>query len=185
MGRIEEIISVTREIAALLLNILDYPDPQAAIDAAMDGDRVYFPGTRVYEAPSGGWIISKSLELFGDGPGAPDAISGSVLRPFSGPSEDVDNHIFRLSPVNGTDGTTQLYIHDLRLTGSLGTSSPGDGLRFYADGLIQLSELILRRLWIDSLNGAGVRFIGMNGGKDAINKPLPTLVWVKGVIGTA
>src|SRR5262245_19652115 len=40
----------------------------SALTAANAGDRIYIrKGT--YTAPSGGWKIAKTLEIFGDGPG--------------------------------------------------------------------------------------------------------------------
>ena len=54
-----------------------------------DGDRIYFPyiaelgaGTP-YTAPVGGWVITKSLEIYGDGPGNPANNLGTLLRPSS------------------------------------------------------------------------------------------------------
>jgi hypothetical protein len=64
----------------MLLNVLDYQSPQAALDAADNGDRIYFPAVAPYIAPLGGWKIIKSLELFGDGMGISNF--GSILRAF-------------------------------------------------------------------------------------------------------
>ena len=62
--------------------MLDYTSVQAALDAAVDGDRVYFPGQKAY-ATTTGWTISKRLGLFGDGPGGWSGSFGSILSTSS------------------------------------------------------------------------------------------------------
>ena len=74
---------------AALLNVRDYPSPAAAIEAAKDGDRIYFPSPGPYLAPPGGWKISKSLEIFGDGVGNGTRTSGSALVARAGAGNNV------------------------------------------------------------------------------------------------
>src|SRR5882672_9304034 len=51
---------------------------QALFDSVSDGDRIYFPNRRTYEAPLGGWILRKSLEILGDGPGSAGGYTGTA-----------------------------------------------------------------------------------------------------------
>lgn len=71
------------------LNVLDFEASGAstaeeiALGAARDGDVVYFPGgIKEYQAPSAGFLITKSIELFGDGPSDPgENLAGTTLVP--------------------------------------------------------------------------------------------------------
>lgn len=151
----------------MLINVLDFlgvdgaPDVAAAIATASDGDRIYFPGVRPYDAPAGGWRISKSLELFGDGPGS----SGSAIRP----SPVATDAVFILDPPINPKAPSQnlelphVYIHDLRITSSIvGVRTGQQGIRFESAATKKLSELRLERLSISWLGGAGVQLHGFD-----------------------
>jgi len=64
------------------LSVVDYAKPEDAIGAALDGDRVYFPAyLGPYVPPPGGYKITKSIEIFGDGAGASDNVTGTLFQP--------------------------------------------------------------------------------------------------------
>jgi len=97
----------------MLLNVMDYASVQAAIDAAADGDRIYLPALRSkYRAPfGGGFKIKKSLEIFGDGPGANDDDTGTTIEPASS-SDDVFQIDSTSLPI------ASVFIHDLKIKSS-------------------------------------------------------------------
>lgn len=79
------------------LNVLDFPTPQAALDAARDGDTVYFPGNIApYQAPQGGFKISKNIEIWGDGPAGPGVPLGTAFEP--GGTNGTDFHVLVVQP---------------------------------------------------------------------------------------
>lgn len=117
----------------MLPNVLDFPSVEAALAAAQDGDRVYFPGTgSPYLVPLGtdssGWVVNRSLELFGDGRGTPSSTRATILVAQSGS----DNHVLALDATGaqpdagGLRSLANVYIHDLRILGTL-TSGARDG----------------------------------------------------------
>lgn len=148
----------------MLLNVLDYEDPAAAFEDAANGDRVYFPGVKPWEAPTSGWTITKSLEIFGDGPGLPAGIGGTRLMP-GGPDSDV----FVLDPAPGTS-LPYLHFHDLRITRRPeGDARDGnDGIRFSAGMNRKLSVVRLERVAIDHLGGRGIALGGTDAGDNAV-----------------
>lgn len=144
----------------MLINVLDYPDAATAIGAANDGDRIYFPGVRTYDAPVAGWQITKSLELFGDGHGA----SGSVLRSVAGAMEAV----FVLDPGNNGE-LPHIYVHDLVITSPTPNTRIGaQGIRFKGESGKKLSELRLERVSISWLGDVGLQLHGTNSGAGAV-----------------
>jgi len=108
---------------AALINVRDYPSPAAAFAAAHPGDRVYFPSPGPYQAPTGGWKISKSLEIFGDGVGD-ETLTGS-----SGIVPDDEGSAFVL---DSTKTLGNVYIHDLLVR----RDSPGAGPRDAIHGVM-------------------------------------------------
>lgn len=62
------------------LSVLDFATTKEAFDRARDGDRIYFPGRYVgYPAPSGGFRVNRSLQVFGDGMCDNGEPTGSVV----------------------------------------------------------------------------------------------------------
>ena len=94
----------------MLLNALDFADLTAAIAAASDGDRIYLPGVKRWRAPAGGWQITKSLQIFGDGPGDPGTRIGTVLEPAA-----LGSDVFVLTPPAGANALGPVYLHDLMI----------------------------------------------------------------------
>jgi hypothetical protein len=105
---------------AVLRNVLDYTSPAAAIAAAQDGDRIYFPSPGPYQAPANGWQITKSLEIFGDGVGNGSRTAGSTLLARTG----AGNHIFNIDASSAS--LSHIYVHDLLLCGP--DTAAGDGI---------------------------------------------------------
>ena len=132
-------VASPRPATAVLRNVRDYPSPAAAIAAAQDGDRIYFPSPGPYQAPPGGWKIDKCLEIFGDGIGNGSRSAGSTLIPHPG----ADNHIFTIDP--SARSLSNIYFHDLHLFGT--DSSTGDGIHAtIRDTLHTISELGIDRV---------------------------------------
>jgi hypothetical protein len=162
----------------LLLNVLDFPDQsgtggpdrvKAALDAAVDGDRIYLAGAWPYRAPTRGWTISKSIELFGDGPGNPDTPgaqrTGTTLLPQSAAATD---HVIRLVSPQGGE-LNRVYIHDLCISSSTSSREGGDGIHYgLPDNPGKLSGLRLERLCISRMAGNGISLIGQNGGAGSV-----------------
>ena len=98
----------------MLLNVLDFTDDSGqaslalALETARDGDRIYLPSSQVYVAPPTGWLITRGVEIFGDGP---DFNAGGTFLKGSGGGDG------RLLVIRPSPGSTMgpVYIHDLRL----------------------------------------------------------------------
>jgi hypothetical protein len=99
----------------VILNVLDFADPAEALAAAMDGDVVYFPGQRDYVAPSGAWVVQRSIEIRGDGPFG--------LRPHE---ETIISAMGQYAFVVATpDRASSVLIRSLRILLPDGVSSSG------------------------------------------------------------
>jgi len=149
----------------MLINVMDYASVQEALDAALDGDRLYFPGVQVYQAPPGGWIISKRLEIFGDGPGSPDSYDGSVLVPAGGATD----HVLVLDPPVGKS-LNDIYIHDLKITrrpGQSGTDG-GSGVRLNSSATKKIANLRFERVAVSYMGDSGVSLLATDGGNGAL-----------------
>jgi hypothetical protein len=153
--------------AAAVLNVHDYATPQAALAAAHDGDRVYFPAG-VYLVPDSGLVVDKQIELFGDGVGRGE--SGTVLRPQS-LSGDGNVIVIRS---RGTEPASYVTIHDLRIDRHGPPGSPSEG-RGYGILLKQgpasrgtVERLILERIVVAAMAADGIRIEGGKLGADAV-----------------
>jgi hypothetical protein len=129
------------------LNVLDFSSPSFAIAAASDGDAIYFPACYgSYVAPSGGWQVTKSLQIYGDGPGAFGATSGSILTANSA----ADNIFNIVGPVRN------VAIRDLQLRGATGTGG-GCGIVSTGSDTTQTEGLLLRNLLVSGCGGDGIK----------------------------
>lgn len=129
----------------MLIYVSDFETPADAIATAKSGDRVYFPGMKSYPAPTGGWVIDKNLEIFGDGPGVPGASSAFVLTATN------DNApVFQLS-----SSLHDVYIHDLQLRGT-GAAGTGSGIRVVSASGDVVGNLSLARLAVTGFGGHGI-----------------------------
>ena len=146
----------------MLVNVLDYPDAATAIEAATEGDRVYFPGVRNYDAPAAGWQITKSLELFGDGCGSGNGNDGTVLRSDPNPT----NAVFVLNAAASGD-LSQVYVHDLCITPPGPARSSKEGIRLVSGPVAKLSELRLERVVIRKMD-VGLSLQGANATAGAV-----------------
>lgn len=143
------------------------PNVQAALDAAQDGDAVYLPGARVYQAPADGWIISKRIEFFGDGPGKKDGYLGTVL--VAGAS---GGPVIVLDAPNGQD-LTNIHLHDFQITRPKGQSGRygGDGIHYVPPvppNSKKVSQLNIERVAVFHLQGSAFSFRGANPSNSAI-----------------
>jgi len=97
------LLALAAPVPAATLNVRDYKSPAAAFAAAHDGDRIYFPSPGPYPAPPGGFVIAKSLEIFGDGPGRGVDGASSIVP-------DRDGNAFVL---DSTVTVPNVHLHDL------------------------------------------------------------------------
>lgn len=181
----------------MILNVLDFPDlpspgldrVSAALAAANGGDRIYLPALVPYQAPPGGWIINKGVEIFGDGPGPCDETAqyraGTIVVPHS---DGLADHVFVLvapepPPAIQDNNRARLegvHIHDLAIMSRTPARGGGDGIRFvsvdtlpspsYPSGVKhKLTLFSVHRVSISNLGGNGVQLIGSDGGPGAVN----------------
>jgi len=158
LGVLAAIASLAPTAAAALLSVRDFPSPAAALAAAHDGDRVYFPSPGPYQAPPGGWVIAKSLEIFGDGPGR-DLSGASSIVP------DADGNAFVL---DSTAALANLHFHDLLVTARGAGSGRRAALRLTIPDQSPhaLSGLRLERVTFSALAGDAVSLDG--GARNAV-----------------
>ncbi len=151
-------LTQTPAIAALR-DVRDYPSPAAAIAAAADGDRIYFPSPGPYVAPPGGWRISKSLELFGDGPGDGTIAGASSIVP------DASGNAFVL---DSTVTLVNIALHDLLVVGAAGAKGRRAPVRLTQSdlGTHTLSGLRIERVEFVAVAGDAILLDG--GARNAI-----------------
>ena len=169
---------ITTSILGLLFHATAYADTrtvpdqystvEAAISAASAGDRIYIKkGT--YTAPSGGYVISKPLEIFGDGPGGAvfAGTPGTLLRGALGSHDPV----IKIDVDGNPDVTLRnIYIHDLQITQVIngGIPAPFDTLNSgvyckITSSSKNLGYFHLARLFIYGMGGDGIHLEGLDG----------------------
>ena len=91
----------------MLLNVLDFPTPEDAINAARDGDRVYFPAAYgPYTAPASGYRIRRNIEIFGDDAGpAGHRLPSTPALPSVRPLDPEDRQSDTKEPVNACNAS--------------------------------------------------------------------------------
>lgn len=153
----------------VILNVLDFDSPQAAIDEAADGDTVYFPALGVYLPPSSsgtlGFVISKSITILGDGPGGVGVYAhstpGSLFRPLAG-----NGRVFTLVPP-----LRNVHFRGIQLQGS-GNPSGGTDYGIVAEllepGGGEITDIGIDNVIIRDFVGDGVRCIGANTTTDRV-----------------
>jgi len=153
--------------AAAVLNVHDYATPQAALAAAHDGDRVYFPAG-VYLVPDSGLVVDKQLELFGDGIGRGE--SGTLLKPQS---KSGDGNVIVIRS-RGADAPGNITIRDLKIGNNGPPGKPGAG-RGYGILLQQgpssrgtVSRLIVDRIVVAAMAADGIRIEGADQAANAV-----------------
>jgi hypothetical protein len=153
--------------AAAVLSVKDYPTPQAALDAAHDGDRIYFPSGS-YLIPDSGLVVDKQLELYGDGIGRGD--SGTQLKPRAA-NGDGNVIVIRSRDAQAPGCVT---IRDLKITNNGAPGKPGEGrgygilLQQGANSRGTVARLILERLVISAMAADGIRIEGADMGANAV-----------------
>jgi hypothetical protein len=136
----------------VLLNVADFGDIASTVAAASDGDRIYIPGYRRWAAPAGGIQVTKSLEIFGDGPGDPGIRLGSVVEPAA-----LGEDVFVIHPAEGSDPVGPVYLHDLMIAGREGGPAR-DGR--YGIRISGAEAVRLDRVTIINMSGTGVEVNG-------------------------
>jgi len=147
----------------VLLNVLDYGCLlENALSAARAGDKIYLPARQPYVAPAGGWMIDKSLEIYGDGPGT-RTVAGTVL--VAAPGADPPTDVLTLAPPESAGYRLyNCYLHDLRIVGSATAETVGGryGITFnpdYQDDRI-MTHVRLERIAIERLGAHGINLRG-------------------------
>lgn len=143
---------------ARMLDVRDYATPAAAITAARDGDRVYFPSPGPYAAPPGGFVISRCIEIFGDGPG----------RGVDGASSIVPDRNGNAFVIDSTVALQNIHLHDLLIirTGSASGTRAALRATLPDQGTQTLSGLRLERVSFVNLAADAIRLDG--GARNAI-----------------
>lgn len=141
---------------AMLLNVLDFPTPKDALTAAVDGDSVYFPGVAPYLAPPEGWQITKSIEIFGDGPANLATERGTILKP--NPATGAPRDVFQIVPDDNTD-LANVEIRDLSIKGS---GAAGIGIHHLGSTIKKLSAIRISRAVITLMGNEGISLIGFS-----------------------
>ena len=167
--------------AAAMLSVRDYATPQAAIAAAHDGDRIYFPAG-VYVIPDSGLVVDKQLELFGDGIGRGDY--GTRLRPRS---EHGDGNVIVIG-APGAQPPGYVTIRDLRIEcPAPGTASAGQGcgiqLVLSPAARAAVERLLIERVVVSGMAGDGIEIVGGTQGAGAVILSSLTDVQVVGCHG--
>jgi hypothetical protein len=137
---------------AATLNVRDFKSPAAAFAAAHDGDRIYFPSPGPYAAPAGGFVISKSLEIFGDGPGRGVDGASSIVP-------DRDGNAFVL---DSTVSVPNVHLHDLLVIRTGNAAGTRAALRTTRpdDGSSKVVGLRLERVSFVNVGGDAIRLDG-------------------------
>lgn len=139
------------------LNAADYPDLQSALDAAIDGDRVYVPAG-IWKSPAAsGFKIRSSIEVYGDGSGPAASSNGTVLVP-GGPNLDL---LAVECSYGALDG---VYIHDLRLDQEpIGQVKPSRGVVCALASLQAVDTIRIERVSVIHCTGNGIHVTGADG----------------------
>jgi len=146
----------------MILNVRDYSSPAATFTAARDGDRVYFPGDGAapFTAPAGGWQITKSLEVFGDGVGKASDDTGSTIKPAS-----ANDHAFVVvAPIQN------VHFHDfkIKLDTQPGSDGTGNGIHCLTTTGNKATEITVERVTVLNLGNDAFHFEGANAGDAAV-----------------
>lgn len=140
----------------------------ATLDSALvyvqDGDRIHM-SAGTYVAPSGGWHITKSIELFGDGAG--DKAGGATRLMPNAPGGTPAGAVIVLEPntVSGSADLENVNIHDLQLLGQ--TNRPTSaisgqyGITWQQSGGKSIEDLRLSRLYIGNMGDDGINLKGV------------------------
>lgn len=129
----------------MLINAMDYPDLNEAIVAAEPGDRIYVPGVRRWVAPGpSGFVITKSLEIFGDGPGTPGQEDGTTFVPST-------SDVFTITSEIGDIGS--VHLHDFKIKNT-GANDGANGIRCVTPEF-SIDSLRLERVTVLSLKNNG------------------------------
>lgn len=144
----------------MILNVLDYPSPDVAIAAAVDGDTVYFPCLRTYSPlTASGWTINKSISLVGDGPGGIGSGRGQQAGTTLAPLGDANPLITIIPPVR------QVHIRGFQLLGTGAASGTGSGIvcESTAGNPNEAADITLQNLTIRNFPGDAIRFATLSG----------------------
>src|SRR5262245_1363125 len=143
---------------------------RAAHGNAKDGDRIHLHGPGPFVAPQGGWVIRRSIEILGDGPGKERGGSSTVLRPYSNGSSDQNDPVIVLdlseAPAEGI--LEYVHIHDLQIgRGSSPTANvaTSNGISFIQGKNENkfLTRLRIERVAVVDMANDGIHLEGQSG----------------------
>ena len=143
----------------------------SALADAQNGDRVHVNAPGPYRAPSQGWHITRSIELFGDGSGHDWTNDATTLWAAS-PSDPV--LVLDVSQTPDKGALQNVHIHDLQIRG---LANPPCAPAPNSNGIVfdnaafprrLLSNLRLERLSINDMGNDGIHLTAANLGAGAI-----------------
>lgn len=143
-----------------------FDDLQAAVNATPEGGRLLLAGG-TFTVPSGGLIISRSIEIAGLGQG-----NGTTLRPYS---TAVNQPVIKFRSDNAyTNLMNGVYIHDLIISGGSpvpdhapANLSGANGIEIAPDSAQLIWNVTLERVSVYGMGDNGLYVTG-NGGTSAV-----------------
>lgn len=157
---------------AALVDASRFPSAQAALDAAADGDRVWFPAGR-YAIPRGGLVIARGIELFGDGEGSTHT-TGTCFAHADARDDAGAFLVLRAAP-GSARGPCGVRLHDFRIEGQRGPApaadSLGHGIWCRQDGRFArgaVAPLLIERVTVAGVPGDGIHLEGGDLGVHSI-----------------
>lgn len=143
------------------INARAYPTLQEAIDATPSGGRIFVPaGT--YLAPSGGFVINKALELFGD------SAANTLLQPATANANSPSQPVLKIDASAQSIG--QIYLHDFSVRNGSSTARLGGshGITCVTPAAHQVSQLRIERVLAVAVGDDGFHLEGHDTGSGAI-----------------
>jgi len=147
------------------VNAADFPDLQTAMSAVTPGGRLYIPGDMT--VPSGGLIIDRAVEIFGDARGS-ESVQKAILRPFAGDSANQPVLVIAKGDSN-YPAVGGIHIHDLEIIGgATAFRANSHGIRADMSAAQKLEGLNIARVVVKGMGDDGVYVNGIDGGASAV-----------------
>jgi hypothetical protein len=144
------------------VNARDFENLQLAADAVPAGGRLYIPGDMT--VPSGGLVISRAIEIFGQGLGHGAGDTKSILRPFSNAA---NQPVIKVA--KGNSYFVALHLHDLLIQGAAGSYLAGsDGVQIDLDTAQITRHIFIERVQVSGMGGHGFYVNGIDGGASTV-----------------
>ena len=132
---------------------------------AAEGDRIHIQGPGPFKAPPKGWVIRKSLEIFGDGAGQ-DARDGSTSTILTPATRSDPVLVIDLGSTSAHQVLENVHIHDLQVhqvPQATAHNDSSNGIYFHSKGGKYLKDLRLERLWIRGMGNDGIHLVAPDG----------------------